>query len=290
MRDSPLWTDSTLTAAAGLHSLPLSMDAKRRRFEECAVLRRGEPSKSAAKRGKVRVIVTSGASKNTCRWLLLPVRDCSLLDCLKVLARKKARLDAAALLLAMVVTFCGCGHWNGEAEYHPPRGLWSRSKAGAVSFGIGLPGEGWRPYPEKESGVQVAWLSQAHSSVIQVRSQCAEHGDSSLEMFTEHIGADFGDWKVRQIDTGERDHRNQPVLQEVQEHFRLAGRQALRSTIDAELDGVEVCLEVVVIKKDGCLFDLTLIAPPKHFDGCMKAFDRVVKGFRFPLRSGKGSS
>lgn len=263
------------------------MDAKRRRFQECALLRRREHAKSAAKREKVRVIVTSMASKDPCLRLLLPVHITSLLDCLKVLARGKARLDAAALLLAMGIACFGCGHWNGEAEYHPPRSLWSGSKAGAVSFGIGLPGEGWRPYPEKESGVQVAWLSQASSSVIQVRSQCAEHGDSTLEMFTEHIGADFGDWRVREIDTGKRDHRDRPVLKEVQEHFRLAGRQALRSTIDAELDGVEISLEVVVLKKDGCLFDLTLIAPPKHFEGGLGAFERVVKGFRFPLRAGK---
>lgn len=190
------------------------------------------------------------------------------------------RIPIFALLL-----FLGCGHWNGESEYHP-RG---RSKAGAVSFGIGLPGKGWKPYPEKESGVQVAWLNDASSSVIQVRSQCAEHGDSSLEMFTAHIGADFGDWNVRELDTGKKDRRGRPVTKLVQHSFRLEGRSALRSTVDAKLDGVPITLEVVVLKKDGCLFDLTLISPPSHFELQLPAFERVVKGFRFPLSRKRGS-
>lgn len=187
----------------------------------------------------------------------------------------------AAMILALWLGGSSCGHWNGESEYHPPVG---RTKAGAVSFGIGLPGKDWKPYPEKESGVQVAWLSQKSSSVIQVRSQCAEHGDSSLEMFTAHIGADFGNWQVRELDTGEKDRRGRPITEPVQKNFRLAGRTAMRSTVDAELDGVPISLEVVVLKKDGCLFDLTLISPPNAFDSEMPAFDRVVKGFRFPLR------
>lgn len=188
----------------------------------------------------------------------------------------------AGLVFALGLGVASCGHWNGEKEYHPPRGV--GSKAGAVSFGIGLPGKGWRPYPEKESGVQVAWLNDASSSVIQVRSQCAEHGDSTLEMFTEHIGADFEDWVVRTKDTGEKDRRGRPVLDPVQKTFKLVGRSALRSTIDAALDGVPITLEVVVLKKDGCLFDLTLISPPSQFEGGISAFERVVEGFRFPLR------
>lgn len=189
------------------------------------------------------------------------------------------------MTFALLLGSSACGHWNGESEYHPPRGL--SSKAGAVSFGIGLPGEGWKPYPEKESGVQVAWLSKKSSSVIQVRSQCAEHGDSSLEMFTAHIGADFENWQVRELDTGKKDRRGRPITTLVQKNFRLAGRTAMRSTVDAELDGVPISLEVVVLKKDGCLFDLTLISPPASLKAEVPAFERVVKGFRFPLR-GRG--
>lgn len=185
--------------------------------------------------------------------------------------------------LAFALCLGACGHWNGEAEYHPPTRLLGASPAGAVSFGIGLPGRKWRPYPEKESGVQVAWLRKGKSAVIQVRSQCAEHGDSSLEMFTEHIGADFGDWSVREVDTGKKDRRGRPVFKPVQAHFRLAGRRALRSTIDAELDGVPITLEVVVVKKNGCLFDLTYISPPSSYEEGLGDFDKVVEGFRFPL-------
>ena len=40
----------------------------------------------------------------------------------------------------------------------------------------------------------------------------------------------------------------------------------------------------VILKKDGCLFDFQLLAPPAHFAQGKPDFDRVVAGFSYPIR------
>ncbi len=61
----------------------------------------------------------------------------------------------------------------------------------------------------------------------------------------------------------------------------LDGREALRSRYLARLDGVPVELELVVLKKDNCVFDFTYVAPPGA--GRSRAwpdFDTLLAGFR----------
>ncbi|NJK32670.1 MAG: hypothetical protein HC927_09810 [Deltaproteobacteria bacterium] len=52
----------------------------------------------------------------------------------------------------------------------------------------------------------------------------------------------------------------------------------------ANLDGAEVMIEYVVLKKNGCLFDLTYIAVPRSFEQHTAAFEQVIAGFEFPVR------
>lgn len=201
----------------------------------------------------------------------------------KALPRWAGRVAAISLAFFAL----SCSRWNGESEYHPSKKLFSSGgNARATSFGVGLPGRGWKPYPEDESGLQVAWFHPDSASVIQVRSQCAEHGDSTLEMFTEHIGADFEDWEIIQSDTGKRDRRGRPIMKLHQKELQLIDRRAVRTSISAKLDGVAIHLEIVVVKKNGCLFDLMYISRPEDYEKRLKAFEQVVAGFRFPLQGG----
>ena len=59
----------------------------------------------------------------------------------------------------------------------------------------------------------------------------------------------------------------------------LDGREALRSRHTAKLDGVPVELELVVLKKDGCVFDFTYVAPPGQAEARMPDFDALLAGF-----------
>ena len=161
---------------------------------------------------------------------------------------------------------CASGWDGGRIHYKTWQPAWKGMDRDAT-FRVGDPGDGWRPH--RETGVQVAWSKAKTPAVIQVRSQCDEHGDSDLASFTDHLRIDFNEWII-----------------ERQSAIEIVGREGLRTRVHARLDGVAVDLELVVLKKNGCLFDLQYIASPSRFEDGMRSFDRVVEGFAFPLRKG----
>lgn len=183
----------------------------------------------------------------------------------------RAMLIRASLLAGLslgAATGCASG-WDGGGVYYKKwRPAW-RGAHKEASYRVGEPGRAWKPL-RGEDGVQVAWERDPQPGVIQVRAQCEEHGDSSLASFTDHLRIDFGAWNIQQ-----------------QTSLALVGREALRTRVQAELDGVPVSLELVVVKKNGCLFDLSYVSPPRAFESGLPAFDQVVAGFEFPLRRGR---
>jgi hypothetical protein len=156
------------------------------------------------------------------------------------------------------------GGWNeGQLYVKRWKPAW-RGQYTEATYRVGTPGPDWRPHAEKNS--QVAWRHRHDPAVIQVRSQCEEHGDSSLEQFTDHLRIDFREWEVAS-----------------QRFITLENREALRTTVDANLDGAPIKLELIVMKKNGCLFDLTYISAPSAFGDGMASFERVLDGFTFPV-------
>jgi hypothetical protein len=60
----------------------------------------------------------------------------------------------------------------------------------------------------------------------------------------------------------------------------LDGREALRSHVVAKLDGVPRELLLTVMKKDGCVYDFALVAPPGGgFGQAHQAYDGVLESF-----------
>lgn len=137
-----------------------------------------------------------------------------------------------------------------------------------ASYRFGLPGPGWQPI-EGLDEVQVAWVREDLGAVIDIHGQCDEHGDSSLQQYTDHLRIDWTDWEVLE-----------------QEDFELVGRVAVRTVAEGRLDGVERRNEFVVVKKNGCIFDLRYSARPETFAEGRGDFQAVVAGFEFPLRGG----
>jgi hypothetical protein len=112
----------------------------------------------------------------------------------------------------------------------------------------------------------VAWVQPELVGVIEIHAQCEEQGDSSLHQYTDHLRIDWTDWEVIE-----------------QEETKLVGRNALRTVVEAELDGMERKTELYVVKKNGCLFDLIYSSRPGDFNAGRSDFRRVVEGFQFPL-------
>ena len=66
---------------------------------------------------------------------------------------------------------------------------------------------------------------------------------------------------------------------ESQEKVALDEREALRTRVTARLDGVPMTLELYVMKRNGCIFDLSYAAPPDAFARGLPDFRRFVDGF-----------
>jgi len=158
----------------------------------------------------------------------------------------------------------GCAGWSGDT-YRAHRSP-SKLAREETTYRFGLPGVGWEPVRQLKN-VQVAWVNPEVGGIIEVRAQCDDQGDSSLDQYTDHLRIDWTSWQV-----------------ESQEETRLLDRAALHTVVMAELDGVHRRNELWVVKKNGCLFDLRYSANPAQFQRGQAAFAQVVAGFRFPVR------
>ena len=117
-------------------------------------------------------------------------------------------------------------------------------------------GDEWRP-------VRAGGFRHADGGTIAANKVCGDADDVPLDVLTNHLlfGVEH-----------KREHARTPLT--------LAGRAALRTRLDATLDGVAVALDLVVLKKDGCTYDLMLIARPDALARRQPDFDRFVAGFQ----------
>ncbi|NJK32669.1 MAG: hypothetical protein HC927_09805 [Deltaproteobacteria bacterium] len=104
-------------------------------------------------------------------------------------------------LLLVGVGVGGCQTWKGSELYVK---RWQPAWKGQdkeATYRAGLPGAGWDPL--QQEGTQVAWQHTTDPAVIQVHSECEDHGDSDLEDFTDHQRIDYTSWEIVEEPTGE---------------------------------------------------------------------------------------
>jgi hypothetical protein len=65
-----------------------------------------------------------------------------------------------------------------------------------------------------------------------------------------------------------------------EETIPFDGREARHVLVRAKLDGRPVLIELFVLKKDGCVFDLSCIGSPERVPQVRPAFRTFVDGFR----------
>jgi hypothetical protein len=168
-------------------------------------------------------------------------------------------LVAAALLLAVAVAaaaLAGCAH--------APRGRFDAAAdqvcAGKVCYRVGALGPGWRLVHQE--GAAVGFFNASVGGVIEANASCRDDADAApLPSLT------------RQLLIGYTDRH---VLE--QRTVPLAAREALRTRVEARLDGVPVLLDLWVLKRNGCIFDLNYAAPPGDFERGVADFARFVDG------------
>jgi hypothetical protein len=65
----------------------------------------------------------------------------------------------------------------------------------------------------------------------------------------------------------------------VEEIATLDGRAARHVIVDVEMDGVPVTLNVYLLQKDGCVYDLTHVVAPQESERARPLFEAFVRGF-----------
>lgn len=130
-----------------------------------------------------------------------------------------------------------------------------------VSYRIGVPPEAdWRRVGFANN--DLAWLHKTTGHVIAANATCENFGDPSLEVLTTHLLFGFTDREQKEEELEELD-----------------GREALHSKYDAKLDGVPIEIELVVLKKNGCVHDFSYVSPQGETGMAQATFDHLVHGF-----------
>lgn len=154
-------------------------------------------------------------------------------------------------LLSLGVALLGCASSGRFADQVYTRGR--------LSYRVGaLPAE-WQLFHAR--GADVAFHNR-RGGTLAASAQCPSGEDVPLDVLTNHLLFGFESQVVL--------HRAVPTVD---------GRQALQTHLRGEFDGVPIELELVVLKKDGCTYDLQLIASPSQFASRQRDFAAFVRGF-----------
>jgi len=167
-------------------------------------------------------------------------------------SRRKGAYAAAGLALAFAIMACGGPSYrNGVYEDEEAR------------FQVEPPPAGWRPIRVGEEP-DLAYHHPELDAVLQINASCEQDLDIPLQALTLQLLAGFTEREVRDRDT-----------------IPFDGREALRTHLSAKLDGVPRELLVLVAKKNGCVYDLVLVAAPgPRFLQASEDYARLVASFR----------
>ena len=162
--------------------------------------------------------------------------------------RSRAGVVVAALL-------CSCApqpRWDAAAR---------RLRIGELSYRVGPLGPAWRLVHVEKA--ELTFHDQAAGGVVTANATCRDDAEgASLEALTERL---LVGWTDRR-DLG-------------RELVTLDGRAALHTVVAARLDGVPMVLDLYVLKRNGCVFDLSYVAAPDRRAVGADDFARFVAGF-----------
>ena len=162
-------------------------------------------------------------------------------------------MRAPALLATLLALSTGCA-------YRPA----SKTAicTGVDCYEVGPLGPGWQSIPQEGGGA--GFFNAANGSVILSFASCRDDAEATpLSSLTAHMLVGYSESRERSA-----------VL------VPFAHREALRSVIDAKLDGVPVVLDLYVFKSNGCIYDLSFVARPAMYDAGLADFRRFVEGFQ----------
>lgn len=151
------------------------------------------------------------------------------------------------LIVGLLAVACASQSFDGQTY-----------RNGELAFRVGPVPPDWQSIQAENT--LIAYRDRDGSATIAVSGRCGKDGDDvPLESLTHHLFLHFTERQVQS-----------------QDKLTLDGRDALRTALLAKLDGVPKHFLVVVIKKDGCVYDFLRIGSD---DSGRDEFERFVRGF-----------
>jgi hypothetical protein len=156
-------------------------------------------------------------------------------------------------LAILPVFLAACGHQGAYSG-----GFFT--KRGVQYYAGGVP-PGWRV--QNFRGNDIAYVAEDSEHLIAINATCEEYEDAPLKVLTQQMLMGFTERKL--------------VKQELR---TLQDREAMYSHYLAKMDGVPRELMLVVLKKDGCVYDFMYISPPGSFEEKLATFEEILQRFR----------
>ena len=151
------------------------------------------------------------------------------------------------------------------------------SCAGCVTVNLGGAGGGKRasgvayvaPVPpfEKDArdDVDAAWKNQKNGNVISFLSDCKDPSDPPLDHITSGVLSGLAD-----------------LHYESQTDLTFQSRGARRSVATGKVDGVPTRIDMLVFKRNQCIYILNYVGVQSVFDQNTREFENFLRGFRAP--------
>lgn len=128
---------------------------------------------------------------------------------------------------------------------------------------VGKLPEGWK---NLRTGVKAAsWYNPEYRSTLSTDVFCETSvGDQPIDAVAGEVAGALEDRKVTD-----------------RKEFMLDERGALREKVTGSVDGVSVVMDVVVIKKNNCAFNMVAIMPPEEVPSVTPVFEEFYGGFHY---------
>jgi len=158
------------------------------------------------------------------------------------------------LFLSGLLTTLGCAS---SSSFHG-----ARYENRQLVFRVGPRPPSWKQL-DTSSGL-LAFRDESQQATVLLNGRCGRDGDDvPLTALTRHLFLQFTEREILSEKT-----------------IPLAGREALRTTLHAKLDGVALTFVAIVLKKNGCVYDFIMMAEPQNFATVQSGFDAFVGGFQ----------
>ena len=117
----------------------------------------------------------------------------------------------------------------------------------------------------EQNHLDAAWKNESNGNTISYLSECNSTSDPSHEAIRDGIISGLQDVKVNK-----------------QEMIPFNNRKALSSTVSGSVDGVPTDLQILILKKNSCIYVLTYVGLKEKFNDDLDDFNKFVRGFTVP--------